>query len=184
MLGFQYLFESYTGLRTEEVLGLRTDAGPEEPGYMQGNSLCVRRVKGQELVNPYATMHEGLATLLKAHKKWKKAFYPDSPFYFPSYWGGCVDEGALSHALRRLAKKGHKKLKSHGARAFYVTVRRSQGATDAQIAFEIGHTSGGVTLAGAYGGVPESWRNGGGPKLKWLPAKKPAWTAIKFPPVV
>ena len=49
---------------------------------------------------------------------------------------------------------------------------RSQGATDACIAFELGHTSGGACVTSTYGGVPESWRNGGGPNLKWMPEGK------------
>src|SRR6266576_6680580 len=74
-------------------------------------------------------------------------------------------------------KKKIKKLTSHGNRAFYVTVRRSHGITDCQIAFEIAHTSAGVTLAAVYGGVPPHWLTGEGPKMTWLPNRKP-WEFI------
>jgi hypothetical protein len=68
---------------------------------------------------------------------------------------------------------------SHGMRAFYVTVRRSHGIPDNQIAWEIGHTSAGKTLASVYGGVPPHWLTDEGPKLNWLPTTNPpAWQAI------
>lgn len=51
-------------------------------------------------------------------------------------------------------------------RAWYVLVRRSQGASDAQIAHELGHTSGGACITGTYGGVPDEWRRGEGPHMK------------------
>jgi hypothetical protein len=57
--------------------------------------------------------------------------YPDRPDFLPCYFGGTVSKGALARALGRFYKAGKQKrrLKSHGAgRAFYVLVRRSQGA--------------------------------------------------------
>jgi hypothetical protein len=124
-------------------------------------------------------VHEGLQALLEAHKEWKAENYSDSPHFFPSHCGGVVDKGALAHALRRITPKLKKKLTSHGMRAFYVLVRRSQGATDEQIAWELGHQSNGACIRSTYGGVPENWKNGGGPNLKWLPSTiKPAWQTI------
>ena len=184
VLGFQMLFEAYTGLRTCEVLKWRTDAGTDGFGSTTGQFLRVWRCKNQHLVNPYVNIHEGLAELLAAHKAWKEEHFPQSQWFFPSHFGGeCVDKGALAHALRRLQRKGMRKLTSHGMRAFYVTVRRSQGATDALIAHEIGHQSGGATLAGTYGGVPPNWLNGGGPNMKWLPTDKRAWALLNDRPV-
>lgn len=65
-----------------------------------------------------------------------------------------MDKAALAHALRRLREKDliKRKITPHGARAWFVTVRRSHGAPDSQIALEIGHTSGGSTLSSVYGG--------------------------------
>jgi integrase len=188
VLGFQQLFEAMTGLRTSEILKLRTAATSNEPGYVtpDGKSLRVWRCKGQHSVNPFAKVHDGLKALLEAHKKWKEENYPESPWYFPSPRGvdGPVEKRALGHALLRLhLKKGMKKFISHGMRAFYVTVRRSHGITDPQIAFEIGHTSGGATLAAVYGGVPPHWMTGEGPKMSWLPISvKPAWESINSEP--
>lgn len=161
VLGFQMLFEAMTGLRTSEVLKLQTAANSNEPRYVtpDGKSLRVWRSKAQHAVNPFVKVHDGLRALLEAHRKWKKEYYPDSPWYFPSPRGvdGPVEKHALGHALLRMHSKGFKKYISHGMRAFYVTVRRSHGVTDPQIAFEIGHTSGGATLAAVYGGVPPHW---------------------------
>jgi len=187
-LGWQLLFEAFTGLRTCEALQLRTDAGSYEPGWItaDGKSLCVRRAKGQESVNPFVRIHEGLAAWLKAHQEWKQDRYPDSPWFFPSYRNpdtNHIDKNALTHSLRRLQKEIGRKITSHGMRAFYVTVRRSHGIPDNQIAWEIGHTSAGKTLASVYGGVPPHWLADEGPKLTWLPtAHQPAWEAIPKKP--
>jgi hypothetical protein len=86
-LGWQLLIEAATGLRTVEALKLRTDAQPYQPGWItpDGKSLCVWRAKNQQAVNPFVLIHEGLAAVLKAHKRWKDERFPDSPWYFPSY---------------------------------------------------------------------------------------------------
>jgi integrase len=178
-LGWQMLIEAATGLRTIEALQLRSDAKPYEPGWItqDGKSLCVRRAKNQESVNPFVRVHDGLAAILEAHRQWKEYRYPDSPWYFPSYRneGKCVDICALGQSLRQKRGKLGRKITSHGLRAFYVTIRRSHGIPDIQIAYEIGHTSGGQTLASVYGGVPPHWLAGDGPKMSWLPTGLPAW---------
>jgi hypothetical protein len=86
-LGWQMIFEAFTGLRTCEALQMRMDAQPYEPGWItnDGKSLCVRRAKGQEAVNPFVRLHEGLAARLKAHKEWHQRRYPDSPWFSPNY---------------------------------------------------------------------------------------------------
>lgn len=87
-----------------------------------------------------------------------------------------VDVGALSHALQRTAGivvgEGACRT-SHGLRAFYVSVRRSEGAPDGQIAAEIGDKS--VSLIQhTYGSIPPGWQ--GGAELSFLPKEAmPAW---------
>ena len=190
VLGFQLLAESLTGLRTGEILMW----GEEEFGKTTecGEYVNVWRFKGQHHNNPYCGNHDGLKALFKAHAAWKAANFPDCPEFLPSHCGGTVSKGALARALRRLHKDGKlkRKLKPHGAgRAFYVLVRRSQGAKDEVIADEIGHSSNGACIKTTYGGVPENWRNGKGPNMKWLPTKVPvAWAELeanewKFPTV-
>lgn len=178
-LGWQLLVEAATGLRTVEALKLRTDAKPYQPGWItpDGKSLYVWRAKNQQAVNPFVLIHEGLAAVLKAHKRWKDERFPDSPWYFPSYKNtdNCVDNCALGQSLRQRREILGRKITSHGLRAFYVTNRRSHGIPDVQIAWEIGHTSGGQTLAAVYGGAPPHWLAGDGPKMAWLPTGQPAW---------
>ena len=82
VLGWQLLFEAYTALRTEEILMLRTDAKPDQPGFIRpdGNMDVFRTKEG---ANPYVFIHEGLRALLKAHAVWKAVRYPKSPWFFP-----------------------------------------------------------------------------------------------------
>ena len=177
VLGFQLLFTAFTGQRTCEILKLRVDAGPDEPGFVTEDRKCLRvwRAKGQDIVNPYCAVHEGMDGLLVAHKKWLEVRYPNSRWFFPGRGGdGQVEKAALAHALKRLREKGllRRKVIPHGARAYFVTVRRSQGASDGQIAIEIGHTSGGSTLSAVYGGVPPEWihwRHGSGENVILTP---------------
>lgn len=176
VLGFQMLYEANTGLRTIEILHL----GEEYFGQLTEDQkyLKVWRCKGQHSVNPYVLAHDGLRALYAAHQAWKAACYPDSKKFFPSHCGGTVEKCALAHALRNKAPRFARKLKSHGMRAFYVLVRRSQGASDAQIAHEMGHTSGGACITSTYGGVPDEWRRGEGPHMSWIP-KKFAWEDLQ-----
>jgi hypothetical protein len=176
VLGFQMLYEANTGLRTVEILHL----GEEYFGQLTDDQkyLKVWRCKGQHSVNPYVLAHDGLRAVYEAHQAWKAACYPDAKEFFPSHCGGTVEKRALAHALRNKAPRFARKLRSHGMRAFYVLVRRSQGASDAQIAHEMGHTSGGACIASTYGGVPDEWRRGEGPHMSWIP-KKFAWEDLQ-----
>jgi hypothetical protein len=61
-----------------------------------------------------------------------------------------VGKEALWRALKRM-KSG---VTSHGMRAYYVTVRRSQGIKDGQIAAEIGDKSGVALIVSTYGDLP------------------------------
>jgi hypothetical protein len=181
VLGFQGLIEAMTGLRGQEPLcwgeGIFGQLTPD------GKNVQVWREKGQHHVNPYCNVNEGLKAVLDAHASWKSENYPVRPEFFPSHCGGTVSKGALAKALRRLLKKGvlKRKLIPHGTgRAFYVLVRRSHGVSDEKIAFELGHKSNGACIRTTYGGVPQSWRDGNGPKLTWLPTKVAvAWAELE-----
>lgn len=185
-LGWQYLFENLTGLRNSEALKLRMDARADEPGGItaDGKSLCIYPVKQNLVPNPYTLIHEGLRQVIDAHKTWHEARYPDNPYYFPGRHDGKlqpVGKRALTGRLDDMFKAGklRKKFTSHGGRGFYVLVRRSQGAADNLIAWEINHVAGTETLERVYGGVPEFWRTGGGPRYSWTPKGPLAWTKIK-----
>lgn len=175
--GWQWLLENLTGIRTSEALRLRTDAQPGKPGYIEDwKILHVDRSKNG--VNPFIIITPDLEELLRALLEWKDRRFPNSTWFFPSYKSNGVnpvDESTLSHNLVKASKHFGLKLTSHGARAFYVTMRRSWGISDAQIAVEIGHTSGGATLIDVYGGVPTNWLTGSAPKMSWTPNSPRAW---------
>lgn len=179
VLGWQALFEAFTGLRTSEVIQLRMNAAPDEPGWITpDDSMVVRRVKRSKKDNPYVALHPALKQLMEAHRSWHQAHHPDSPWFFPgrSDPQSHVDGGALTHALQRLLdeKKITRKYTSHGMRAFYVLVRRSQKIPDIQIAWEINHVGGVSTLENVYGGIPANWRNNNAKPMEWLPTTRPA----------
>lgn len=184
--GWQYLIEAMTGLRTIEALRLRTDARRGEPGYIERCpktqamlTLHVRRAKAG--INPFVIIYPELETALNALFSWKSPRYPKSKYYFPSFKkeGAALSGTALAHVLRKAGEKFGKRLTSHGARSFYVTVRRSAGINDAQIAVELGQSSGPALICRVYGDVPANWRAGTAPKMPWLPEGKPAWSALK-----
>jgi integrase len=178
VLGWQYLFAAMTGVRTSETLRMRWDAAPGKAGYIDdGKFLHLERSKGG--VAPWAQIHPALSRLLGELKAWRDDRHPESPWFFPSPMleGQPIDENALGHGLSRACKKLELQLRTpHGARSFYVTVRRSQKIPDNIIAAEIGHTTGGDTLIRAYGAVPPNWYITNHPELDWMPqTRKPAW---------
>ena len=186
VLGWQMLAEAYSGLRGCEVLKWKANAKAGQFGFVteDGKTMAVWRCKNQQCNNPYVYLHEGMAAMLEAHRKWHEKYYPINEWFFPGRereTGRPVSDKALSHALRRICKKRERQIKPHGNRAFYVTVRRSWGVPDNQIAYEIGHSSGGCTLETVYGGVPPHWIKGEGPKMSWLPRdREPAWDLLEL----
>lgn len=163
-LGWQFLFEALTGLRTHEVLQLRTDAAHRlEPGFIETEWLWVLRGKGG--VNPYALIGPDLAECIRGHQAWLATLPWKSLFWIP----GKLDRGqrpatakALMRRLRAVTKAlGLPKRTSHGLRAYYVTARRAAGASDAQIANETGDVTGAEIIATTYGGIPDNWRGRG-----------------------
>jgi integrase len=175
VLGWQMLIGALTGLRTSELLRLRMKAEPQKAGYIDSQALWLDRSKGG--VNPWVVIHADLDACLRAHRRWHKLTCRKSPWWFPGETPArTVDKGALTHALHRLtAERQRPAVTPHGLRAYFVTVRRSQGISDAQIAAEIGDKTGASIVAEVYGAVPPNWQ--GFPGLAWTPDKMPpAWT--------
>lgn len=178
-LGWQLLLEAFTGCRTSEVLRLRWDAAHGQAGNIEGDWLWLARSKNG--VNPFAQIHPALRECLTALAAWRQTrkYAKDSPWMVPSFRnaGKPVTVGALTHAL---AKAGplllERKLTSHGLRSFFVTVRRSQGIGDGQIASEIGDKSGAAIIVSTYGAIPPNWA--GRPGIGWLPDGKRPWSCI------
>ena len=175
VLGWMWLFAALTGCRTSELRRLRLDAASEdEPGFVSNNYLFLSRSKGG--VNPYALVTLELADLLKCFHYWHQCRYPSSSWYFPGRTGKTtIDPTSLAHALARVcARLEIPKRTAHGARSYFVTLRRSQGVNDFQIATEIGDKD--VSLISkTYGDRPPNWS--GGKPLSWLPSQGlPCWS--------
>lgn len=173
VLGWQVLMQAFTGARTSELRLLRWDAGPRQPGYVEGDWLWMQRSKGG--VNPFALIHPALRECLAALRRWSLKHAKGNPYMLPSPRGkGPVGELSLTAALRRAAPLlGIQATTSHGLRAYYVTVRRSQGISDAQIAAEIGDKTGAEIIIQVYGAVPPNWQGLDG--MTWLPDGEAAW---------
>lgn len=177
VFGWQALFEAMTGVRTNEALILRWDAEKGQPGFIQGEKwLWLHRSK--KGVNPFVVLFPELTEMLGAMKAWHDSRWPDSPWFFPSPRLGGVnplEKTGLVQALRRACKvvSDGKPRTSHGLRAYYVTLRRSQGAPDGQIAAEIGDKTASL-IETTYGAIPPNWR--GSEPLSWIPKDfPPAW---------
>lgn len=164
VLGFQLLLESMTGCRTSEVLRLRWDATPGRAGFIDGDHLWLERSKSG--CNPFVLIHPALREVINALRLWRGERFPKSPWWLPSCNDGGVEHVAscsLTHALRTVGPIlcGGRRT-SHGLRAYYVTVRRSQGISDGQIAAEIGDSSGPSIISSTYGAIPPNWRGQAG----------------------
>lgn len=172
-VGWQFLTECFTGLRTREALALRMDAKDKGPGAVEGRYLYVGRSKRGVL--PFVELHPGLMDLLAEHAAWHAQEAGGSPWYFPgrSLFLPLAPD-SLGHALARVCRSLNLPLRtSHGCRAYYVTVWRSQGLANEQIAAMIGDRSARL-IETVYGALPEVWS--GGAPLTFLPQKsRPAW---------
>lgn len=175
-LAWLFLILALTGCRISEVLALRMHASNKtEPGFIQEDWLWLKRKKGG--VNPFALLHPPLKECILAHHNWHQQRFPKHPAWIPHRFSfdEPVSHCSLNNALVRVTKKlGLPHRHTHALRAFFVTVRRSQGVSDAQIAAEIGDVTGATIIAQVYGAIPPNWR--GGPSISFLPTEgKPAW---------
>lgn len=179
-IGFQMLFEAFTGCRTCEALRLRTDArNTDEPGFIQGNHLFLARSKRG--INPHVLINSELADFIECWRAWHTANHAGNPWWFPGraltrqpLVVAPLVKGALNFALRRAcAALGLPKRTSHGLRSYFVTRCRGDGDTEAQIAAKLGITSLAL-LEQVYGGRPPNWD--GLQKIRYWPANAaPAW---------
>lgn len=166
--GWQFLFEAMTGCRTGEILAIRMDAEtPSEPGFVQGDYLYVRRSKRG--VFPFVKIHDDLRELIEAHRNWHRSTGTQSPYYFPGAgMFNSLDSGSLTRRLASVCPKlGVPKVTSHGLRAYFVTLQRSRGLSNEQVAALIGDKTSAL-IETTYGALPESWS--GGEPLSWRPA--------------
>lgn len=171
VLGWLALITAMIGCRISEMTVLRVDTKEGEPGSITNEILWLRRKK--KGANNFFRVHPALRSCLDAFFDWrgKQKKFKASPWWFPGRnGGGPVDKDSLTHALRRvgLLVAGQART-AHGLRSFYVTCRRSEGMSDAQIALETGQISGGREIVRTYGDATPR-------KVAWLPESgKPAW---------
>lgn len=176
VLGWLVLFSAMTGCRNVELRMLRSDARtPDEPGFISGGFLFLRRAKGGKF--PYRPITDDFAEMLHCYLYWKQCRYPDSRWYFPTFDGReALHKDTLRNSMYRAnEEKGFPNITPHGLRSFYVTKRRSDGIPDLQIAAEIGDSTVAL-ISTTYGDLPPNWTPGAGEKLSFRPTEGlPSW---------
>ena len=167
--GWQLLFAALTGCRASELVRFRTDArSRSDPGFVEGRYLYVRRAKNG--VNPFVEITPELADLLSCHRVWHASVSRGSPWFFPGRdLFRPLAVTSLTNALHGTGRT------AHGLRAYYVTLFRSRGESDEQVASRIGDKTSSLIWS-VYGALPEVWS--GGSPLSWLPTVgEPAWAS-------
>ena len=202
------IFQALTGLRPGEPSYLRWDAqrGADwhEPGCcyrrladgVDADYLAVHRLKtpakharrAPHGYCPEVRVHPALAAFLAAWRPYARTHWPDSPWWFPNPAAPAeplLPAGTHRNTLNRALDAWRRALglpprRPHALRAYYVRVRRSQGAGDAAIAEELGERTGARIISDIYG-EPQGKRGDG--LFDWLPAGdvRPVWEKIKMP---
>jgi hypothetical protein len=203
MIGGWLAFTGLTGIRPEEPQFLfRFPALTEVPGnpaklppgtifVTRDGTKKMRVQRGKNGQNPFVTVHPALAEFLSHWTQWldstlgvpsksmARALFPDPEDQSKSIF----DNGDFTPIIRRLSDACvsiglSSTLKPKGfGRAYYVRVRRSQGADDSVIASELGQTTNGKLIRDTYGNPDDM---AGGALFDWLPEDKsktllPAW---------
>lgn len=176
------LHEYLTGCRTAELLELRLDSPAGESGHFQVSRkdpnkgllhLGQRKKRG---IEPYCIVGPEFLEMRRCFLRWHSERFGDkTQWYFPGGDGiSRLESTSFAHALPRIARKlGLRHLTPHGLRSYYVTKRRSDGASDVQIAGEIGDKTVAL-MQTTYGSRPSNWLDG--EPLSWLPRHElPAW---------
>ena len=197
--GAQLLYMAMTGQRSGEVGFLRwsakyTNSGPEcgarfpRPASGQtpaGTLLAIHRTKGG--IYPVTFLHPALTAFLAAWEPYCRRRWPESDYFFPHptkkdrplvipYDSADPLGWRLEIAAKAL---GLPKRHPHGMRAVYVRTRRSEGASDSQIAEELGQSSGPGLIISTYGKADQIRYDG---RWDWLPSVESqvpvAWTLL------
>lgn len=195
--GWQFLLQCMTGLRDGESRQLlaapaRPDPlSPAPAGYIEGDRyLHVHRLKRGR--NPRIRLDDPerpeLRPLLDRILAWKAVRYPESKWLLPGK-GGAQLTASLSKGLADICEQLELPPRhSHGCRAYYASVRLTQGTAPEDIARELGQSSGDELIRSVYGVEPddfdvESWK-ALADKFTWLPnniGTKPAWASLQLP---
>lgn len=148
---------------------------PDRTGQMR---MKVERLKRGQ--NPFVLLHPAAQEFISAWRSWlsaNDAGLGRPQILFPL---GTSDQTTLNRALNRATaavNHGQSGTHPHAMRAYYVKVRRSQGADDATIAGELGQTTNGALIRSTYGD-PQDLH--GGQMHDWLPEDTaPAWSLLR-----
>lgn len=143
---------------------------PDRSGQLR--MKIIRSKRGQ---NPFVTLHPALEEFLSAWRAWLARNMPESSRLFPLQTSDqAVFVRSLEQASRAL-ELPH--FTAHGfGRAYYVRVRRAQGADDSTIGGELGQAGDGELIRSVYG-HPDDLH--GGDTFDWLPDTVPvAWSLL------
>jgi integrase len=191
-LGWQFLIEGLTGVRTSEILMCRWDAPKPpprgtSPGYMDDHSLYIERLK--DGIFPYILLEctpgfAPLRTAIEALRKWHQQRYKDTPtpWWFPGRTPSePLDPTSLVHAIGHACETLEiHHITSHGLRAYHVRTLRSLGIDDSEISKRLGHRSGVRLVETTYGLSEPGWF--GARKQDFIPTgMPPAWDAVLTP---
>lgn len=185
----QYLFR-YATLQSPPTSPDRLPPGTIFPTRDGLRKMKIVRTKHGQ--NPYVVIHAAAADFLDHWSRWlganiKPAIDSLAQPWFPDPLKPSVPlcAGDFSILNKRLDDAcvacGSRKLKPKGfGRAYYVRVRRSQGAADPAIACELGQTTNGELIRETYGNPDDMV---GGALFDWLPEddkQNPVATAWKL----
>ncbi len=195
--GWQCLLEAYTGLRGAEARELRAapkrldPIAPPPAGHMDERYLHVHRAKRGR--NPRIRLDDPerpeIRPLLERILAWHAARYPDRtavPWLLPRPDGGQLTEGQFTKILvATCARLGLPERHGHGMRAYYASVRLTQGHAPEDVARELGQGSGDDLVRNIYGVEPddfdaESWKSLSS-VFTWRPntaGENPAWEKL------
>ena len=185
------LFGMFSGCRISELLRLRHDAANRNyPGYRQwatapkpGRPVGLLHLgekrngggRAKNGLNPEIIIGAEFADLLRCYDRWHAERYPNNPWYFPNFRGNApiLRRQVAYHVAQACAARQLPHFSPHGLRGFYVTKRRSDGASDTMIAGELGDQTVAL-MQTTYGRRPDDWLDG--EAMSWLPAEGlPAW---------
>jgi hypothetical protein len=180
-------FCALTGLRSGEPSFLqRVPTLAEVPRYLKTlpagtiypdmeGTLRMKVIRTKRGQNPSIKLHPAALDFLSTWRAYMAKHHPDSSVLFPL---GTDDKTTLNRALNTASNNLElPHYTPHGfGRAYYVKVRRSQGADDATIAGELGQTTNGELIRSVYGDPDDQL---GGSLFDWLPEDSaPTWNLL------
>ena len=163
--------------RREEIFEpghIRWIENPRDPNCIGQLHLGCKETGGGRCkggIEPEINIGPEFAQMIECFRRWHSARYPDCDWYFPNRMGdGPIDRWVVRRQIvSACIALGLPHVTPHGFRSFYVTKRRSDGASDAVIAGELGDQTIAL-MQTTYGKRPDNLK--GGEPLSWLPKER------------